>query len=64
MIEVIKVEDIENEIEWKEFLRNQYNLFYDYRFNSYNDVFIKNINWHHLKFRMQNRKSTGCYDRM
>ncbi len=50
MIEVIKAEDIENEIEWKEFLRNQYNLFFDYRFNSYNNVFLKNIKWHHLKF--------------
>lgn len=51
MIEVIKTGDIENEIEWKEFLRNQYNLFFDYRFNSYNDVFGKNIVWHHLKFK-------------
>jgi Acetyltransferase (GNAT) domain len=51
MIEVTKVEDIENEIEWKEFLRNQYNLFFDFRFNSYNDLFKKNIKWHHLKFK-------------
>ncbi len=51
MIEVIRVNDIENEIEWKEFLRNQYNLFFDFKFNSYNDVFKKNIKWHHLKFR-------------
>ena len=51
MIEVIRTEDIENDIEWKEFLRNQYNLFYDFRFNSYNDVFDKNLKWHHLKFR-------------
>ncbi len=51
MIEVIKANDIENEIEWKEFMRNQYNLFFDYRFNSYNDVFKKNIKWHHLKFK-------------
>ncbi len=51
MIEVIRSTDIENDIEWKEFLRNQYNLFFDHRFNSYNDVFGKNMNWHHLKFR-------------
>jgi len=50
MIEVIKT-DIESDLEWKEFLRNQYNLFYDFRFNSYNDVFEKNIKWHHLKFK-------------
>lgn len=51
MIEVIRSTDIENDIEWKEFLRNQYNLFFDHRFNSYNNVFGKNIKWHHLKFR-------------
>jgi len=51
MIEVTRVTDIENEIEWKEFLRNQYNLFYDHRFNSYHDVFGKGINFHSLKFR-------------
>ncbi|MEO8210640.1 MAG: hypothetical protein ABI840_08755 [bacterium] len=51
MIEVIKVSNIENEIEWKEFLRNQYNLFFDFRFNSYNNLFKKNIKWHHLKFK-------------
>lgn len=51
MIEVLKVTDIQDDIEWKEFLRNQYNLFFDHRFNSYNDIFKKNINWHHLKFK-------------
>lgn len=51
MIRAVRATDIENELEWKEFLRNQYNLFFDYRFNSYNDVFKKNINWHHLKFK-------------
>ena len=56
MIEVIRADDIANEIEWKEFLRNQYNLFFDYRFNSYNDVFKKNIVWHHLKFRDKESK--------
>lgn len=51
MINVIKVNDIEKDLEWKEFLRNQYNLFFDFNFNSYNDIFNKNIKWHHLKFR-------------
>ncbi|MEO8666165.1 MAG: hypothetical protein ABI462_11790 [Ignavibacteria bacterium] len=51
MIEVLKTDDIENEIEWKEFLRNQNNLFFDHKFISYNDVFEKNIRWHHLKFK-------------
>lgn len=50
MISVIKT-DIESDLEWKEFLRNQYNLFFDYKFNSYNDVFDKKIKWHHLKFK-------------
>ncbi|MDZ4711490.1 MAG: GNAT family N-acetyltransferase [bacterium] len=51
MIEVIRAPEIEDDLEWKEFLRNQYNLFYDFTFNSYNDVFEKNIIWHHLKFK-------------
>ncbi|HMS64817.1 MAG TPA: GNAT family N-acetyltransferase [Ignavibacteria bacterium] len=50
MINVIKTE-IGSDLEWKEFLRNQYNLFFDFRFNSYNDTFNKNIKWHHLKFK-------------
>lgn len=51
MIEVIKADNIEYDIEWKEFMRNQYNLFFDFNFNSYNNVFGKNIKWHHLKFK-------------
>ncbi|CAN5622603.1 hypothetical protein BH10BAC5_BH10BAC5_02920 [soil metagenome] len=50
MIEAVK-SDISDDIEWKEFLRNQYNIFYDYSFIKYNDVFEKNINWYHLKIR-------------
>jgi len=50
MVDVIKT-DIESDLDWKEFLRNQYNLFFDFRFNSYNNVFHKNIKWHHLKFK-------------
>jgi hypothetical protein len=64
MIEVVK-SDIENDIEWKEFLRNQYNLFYDHEFLSYNDRFSKGIKWHHLKFKIKNKNKTiaimnGC----
>ncbi|MEO6693718.1 MAG: hypothetical protein ABIY50_06930 [Ignavibacteria bacterium] len=55
MIIVIRTE-IEDDLEWKEFLRNQYNLFFDFRFNSYNDFFNKSINWHHLKFRDSDSK--------
>ncbi|HMQ67623.1 MAG TPA: hypothetical protein PKA90_01705 [Ignavibacteria bacterium] len=51
MINAVRVANIEKDLEWKEFLRNQYNLFFDFNFNSYNDLFDKNINWHHLKFR-------------
>ena len=56
MINVIRVTDIEKDLEWKEFLRNQYNLFFDFSFNSYNDVFNKEIKWHHLKFRESESK--------
>ena len=56
MINTIRVEDIEKDLEWKEFLRNQYNLFFDYRFNSYNDEFNKELKWHHLKFRESESK--------
>lgn len=65
MIEVIKADNPGNDIEWKEFLRNQYNLFFDFKFNSYNDVFGKRINWHHLKFKNSESKKVialmiGC----
>lgn len=50
MLEAIK-SDISSDIEWKEFLRNQYNIFYDNDFIKYNDVFGKNINWHHIKIK-------------
>lgn len=36
---------------WSELLYNDYNMFYDDRFISYNDVFEKNIQWHHLLFK-------------
>lgn len=51
MINVRRVTDIENDIEWKEFLRNQPNLFFEYRFNSYNNVFGKGIIFHPLALK-------------
>ncbi len=51
-LEVIQ-SDIENDIEWKEFVRNQYNLFYDDKFLKYHDAFNKKINWHHLKIKIK-----------
>lgn len=55
MVEVLKT-DIESDLEWKEFLRNQYNLFFDFKFNSYNNEFDKKIKWHHLKFKDKESK--------
>jgi lipid II:glycine glycyltransferase (peptidoglycan interpeptide bridge formation enzyme) len=43
--------DISRNKNWSELLFNDYNMFYDDRFISYNDVFNKNIQWHHLLFR-------------
>jgi len=65
MTEIIRVKNIEKDIEWNEFLRNQYNLFFDQRFISYNDVFKKKIKWHHLMFRPEGTNKilavmTGC----
>jgi hypothetical protein len=51
-LEVVKV-DINTDIEWKEFVRNQYNIFYDDKFLNYHNVFGKNINWHHLKIKIK-----------
>lgn len=65
MIETVKIDNIDKDLDWNEFLRNQYNLFFDYRFNSYNDIFKKNIKWHHLMFRVKRSGKivavmTGC----
>ncbi|MBK9331016.1 MAG: GNAT family N-acetyltransferase [Ignavibacteria bacterium] len=65
MTEIIRVKNIDKDIEWNEFLRNQYNLFFDQRFISYNDVFKKKIKWHHLMFRPEGTNKilavmTGC----
>ncbi len=51
MTEVIRSENTADDIEWKEFLRNQYNLFFDEKFYSYSNVFGKGISFHNLKFR-------------
>lgn len=50
-LEVVKV-DINTDIEWKEFVRNQYNIFYDDKFLGYHKAFGKEINWHHLKIKI------------
>lgn len=51
-LEVVKV-DVSTDIEWKEFVRNQYNIFYDDKFLSYHGAFDKKINWHHLKIKIK-----------
>lgn len=51
MTEVARVTDTSEDIEWKEFLRNQYCLFYDHEFYLYNEVFGKGLVFHPLKFR-------------
>ncbi len=47
--------DISKSHEWDEFLAADYNMFYDKRFLCYNDIFKKNIKWHHLLFRDKNK---------
>lgn len=59
--------NIDTDIEWKEFVRNQYNIFYDDKFLKYHDVFGKKINWHHLKIKIKDTNRvyaliTGCID--
>jgi hypothetical protein len=61
-LEVQKTEISQNR-EWNELLSNDYNMFYDNRFISYNDVFKKDINWHHLIFKDKNKVNAilnGC----
>jgi len=65
-LEVIQP-DIETDIEWKEFVRNQYNIFYDDKFLKYHNEFKKNINWHHLKIKIKDSNKVyavinGCID--
>lgn len=54
MVDIIKT-DINKSKEWSDFLKTDYNLFFDPRFISYNDVFGKEILWHHLVFREKNK---------
>jgi hypothetical protein len=53
-LEINKVEISSNK-EWIDLLNSDYNMFYDYRFIAYNNVFGKNINWHHLTFKDKNK---------
>ncbi len=53
-MEINKV-DISNNKDWLELLHSDYNMFYDFRFISYNDFFQKDINWHHLIFKDKNK---------
>lgn len=60
--------DIDTDIEWKEFVRNQYNIFYDDKFLNYHNVFNKKITWHHLKIKLKDTNRvyalvTGCIDK-
>lgn len=53
-MEIIKT-DISKSNEWNSFLSANYNLFCDNKFLGYNDVFNKNIKWHHLMFKDKNK---------
>jgi hypothetical protein len=57
--------EISNNKEWIELLHSDYNMFYDFRFISYNNVFKKGIDWHHLTFKDKDKNKTigilnGC----
>jgi len=57
--------EIKEDRDWKDFVTENYNLFFDPDFLEYNDVFMKNIKWHHLKFRYKDKNKiaglmTGC----
>jgi len=54
-LEIQKIEIVKNK-EWNELLYIDYNMFYDYRFISYNNLFEKKINWHHLIFKDEKNK--------
>jgi hypothetical protein len=63
-LEIQKI-DIEINKEWNELLNTDYKMFYDYRFISYNNVFEKKINWHHLIVKDEDRNKViailnGC----
>jgi len=51
--------------DWNEILNADYNMFYDNKFISYNDYFQKDINWHHLVIKGQEKNKViailnGC----
>jgi hypothetical protein len=63
-LEIQKI-DIAINKEWNELLNTDYKMFYDYRFISYNNVFEKKINWHHLIIKDEDRNKViailnGC----
>ncbi len=47
--------DISANKEWNDFLKENYNMFYDYKFISYNDVFEKGIIWHNISVKDKNK---------
>lgn len=53
-MEITRV-NIAQSSDWKDFLSVNYNMFYDFKFLEYNDLFGKKINWHHLIFRDKNK---------
>ncbi len=53
-MDIIKT-DISKSTEWTDFLLLNYNLFCDNKFLEYNNVFNKDINWHHLMFKDKNK---------
>ncbi len=53
-MEIIKT-DIFKSSEWNDFLSSSYNMFYDRKFLDYNNVFNKDIKWHHLMFKDKNK---------
>lgn len=63
-MDIQKIE-ISNNKDWLELLNSDYNMFYDFRFISYNNEFNKNIKWHHLIFKDTEKNKviailTGC----
>jgi len=57
--------EIKTDREWKDFISENYNLFFDPEFLEYNDEFKKSIVWHHIKFRYKEKNKiaalmTGC----
>jgi len=51
----IKRVEISSSLEWRNFLKNSYHLFYDDNFLEYNKIFNKISAWHHLIILSENR---------